>query len=151
MKSRPGGPGVAAASWRFPDLGVAMSLYLFLGQEGRSWEKEGRPKAAILLLGGSAFSRGVLVWRPLRPVAGVSWSGAGEVAGHGPNPRRWVSRLPWRVSVVVPSLILTADLWRTHFRGLSGAFTERAPAPYDAAGLEWRGDHSAAPPGDLVA
>lgn len=131
MKSPPGGPGVDAASWRFPDLGVALSLSLFWEQEGRSWEKEGRSKAAILLLGGSPFSRGVLVWRPVRPLAGVSWSGAGEVAGRRPNPRRWVSRLP-RASY------LTANLWRTHFRGLSGAFSERAPAPYDTAGLMWR-------------
>lgn len=126
VKSPPGGPEVAAASWRSPDLGVGAATPLpLLRDQGGSCEKEGRPKAAILLLGGIPFSRVVLVWRLLRLLAGDSWSGASDVACRRPSPRtlviacrgrgpRW---LPW-------ALCLTADPWRTGLRGWSGVFSE---------------------------
>lgn len=102
MKSPPGGLGVAAGSWSFPDpcVGAATSLSLsrspLWGPRGGSRRKEGRPEDAILLLGSSPFSRGVLGWRPLRPVAGVCRGGASAVAGRGSNPRKWVSPVPER-------------------------------------------------------
>nr|XP_023495908.1 collagen alpha-2(I) chain-like [Equus caballus] len=91
VKSPPGGSGVAAGFAEDPGSrrrrrDVLVSLLGtgrgFLGEEG---EGGGRHLASR----GQPLVPGVLGWRPLRPVAGVLQSGAGDVADRGPNPRRW--------------------------------------------------------------
>ena len=87
VKSPPGGPGVAAGLAEFPGSRRHDVLVSLLGTRRGFLEGGGRAEAAILLLEGSPFSRGVLGWRQLFCERGFP-SGAGDVARRGPNPGR---------------------------------------------------------------